>query len=172
MLSEKIAEKLGKKELKKYAYLDELTGLPNRRFLLEILPELSEKKVGEKEHSLGILQIEIYQLKMIKYSLGHKFAERLLKAIAQRLNSHLPPEGILAKIGLDEFAILLKKITDLESVIEYIEKIQDDFSDPLHLGENDIFVTKKNRNHRLTIRGKNQTISYFQASDFRQRSRY
>jgi predicted signal transduction protein with EAL and GGDEF domain len=96
------------------AYHDELTELPNSRFLTEKLSiELSMPKTKK-----AILMIEIDRLKSINESLGHSFIDLMLQEVATRLRTSLPPDLFISQIGRGEFTILLHSVKDHEDVVQ------------------------------------------------------
>ncbi|GAB4240282.1 MAG: hypothetical protein Kow0049_28060 [Stanieria sp.] len=92
-------------KLKYLAYYDELTNLPNQRLFIQHLAQQIQTN-----QSFAVLLIKLDRFAKIKYSLGHTFSEKLLIAASKRIEVCLQPQHLLARIGVDEFAVLL---TDL-----------------------------------------------------------
>lgn len=88
------------------ARTDALTGLPNRHWLNEYLPSMlaDVERAGKK---LALLYIDIDNFKHINDTLGHRAGDDVLVAIARSLREELNPEDHLARIGGDEFTVLL-----------------------------------------------------------------
>ncbi|MFJ8260136.1 EAL domain-containing protein [Peribacillus asahii] len=111
------------------AYHDELTKLPNSRFLTEKLStELSMPKTKK-----AILMIEIDRLKSINESLGHSFIDLMLQEVATRLRASLPPDLFISQIGRGEFTILLHSVKDHEDVVQVCKQIQKGMKKPFQL---------------------------------------
>jgi diguanylate cyclase (GGDEF)-like protein/PAS domain S-box-containing protein len=92
------------------AYYDALTGLPNRTlFELQLVDALSAARW--KEDKAALLLLELDRFKIINDSLGHSFGDRLLQEISERVKKGAGENGIVARVGGDEFAILLSNIT-------------------------------------------------------------
>lgn len=140
--------------LRRYAFTDPLTGLANRcsfvRFLgiamqnahnhLRTTASTGEASTGEVRSSkVAVLLLDIDRFRIVKYSLGHWVADRLLVATAQRLQSCLNPGATLARIGGDEFAILVTDITCLADVTQLADRIQSAMRFPFSLDEHEIF---------------------------------
>jgi diguanylate cyclase (GGDEF)-like protein len=102
------------RQLEHLAYHDPLTGLPNRSLLLESL----RAALGRAEldgRRVALLFLDIDRFKVINDSLGHDMGDRLLQGVAARLRSLARPGDMVARIGNDEFVMLL---TDLPNEAE------------------------------------------------------
>lgn len=85
---------------------DALTGLPNRRFLAEHLLDAQENW-----QRAAVLYIDLDRFKQINDTLGHAAGDELLRVVAQRLYDYAPDDAFIARIGGDEFVILLPRET-------------------------------------------------------------
>ena len=92
------------------AYYDSLTDLPNRNELLKRL-EMEVSRVSRKKTFGALLFIDLDNFKNINDSLGHPVGDIVLKEIAQRLKSHLRGEDTVARVGGDEFVIILSDLS-------------------------------------------------------------
>ena len=88
------------------AYHDALTNLPNRRLLLDRLQQ-SLISANRHEHIGALLFVDLDNFKKINDSQGHSGGDNVLKTLATRISSHLRAEDTVARIGGDEFVILL-----------------------------------------------------------------
>ncbi|WP_010494314.1 EAL domain-containing protein [Paenibacillus elgii] len=105
-------KKQAERRINDLAYRDDLTGMPNRRYLLETLNGLPE---AEEEFERALLVIDIDRFKLINDSIGQKQGDKLLRQLSDRLH-HTADEGkVIARIGSDEFAVLLCGIAGGES---------------------------------------------------------
>ncbi len=135
--------------LRRYAFTDPLTGLANRCSFIKSLQTAIQNRYNcpretqlESEVPLSrvaVILLDIDRFRIVKYSLGHWVADRLLVATAQRLQSCLSPGATLARIGGDEFAILLDDITKLSDVTGIADRIQSAMRFPFSLDEQEIF---------------------------------
>ncbi len=126
-------------QLQQYAYYDSLTRLPRRRLLIERLETLMRGNARERS-PFALLHLDLVRFKVVKYSLGHQLAEELLLAAIERLKACLPPDGMLARIGTDEFAIVIERLTNLDDAIQRTEAIQQEFAFPFHLENHSVFI--------------------------------
>jgi diguanylate cyclase (GGDEF)-like protein len=90
-------------ELRKAAYTDALTGLPNRAALLEAASAAIAVTSGEPTHALFFIDLDRFN--MINDTLGHLAGDELLKMIAVRLRDSLPLNATIARLGGDEFVV-------------------------------------------------------------------
>ncbi len=120
--------------LKYLAYYDELTNLPNRSLFLEYLhQQIKSSQKRQKDGIFAVLLLCIDRFRMIKYSLGHSLSDRMLVAAARRLEECVSSQDIVARIGANEFAILLVKLEREEEAREIAEQIYHHLSIPFQL---------------------------------------
>lgn len=91
------------------AHHDELTGLPNRRLFLDRL-NLEVKHAKRSSKPLALLYIDLDDFKEVNDSYGHEAGDRLLRAVADRINDCVREEDTVARIGGDEFTVILTGI--------------------------------------------------------------
>ncbi|GLT18482.1 GGDEF-domain containing protein [Vibrio zhanjiangensis] len=96
-------------KLNQLAYYDSLTGLANRSLLLKTLEDVIEK--AKRDKTAGVLfYLDLDRFKTINDSLGHTIGDHLIKAIAKRMEAWLADDYTAARIGGDEFAILMPSV--------------------------------------------------------------
>lgn len=104
------------------AYHDALTGLPNRALLLDRLGRAIES-ARRGGYRLGILFIDLDRFKGINDSLGHAVGDVLLQAVAERLASTVRATDTIARMGGDEFVVLIERVAYPEDCAVLAEKI-------------------------------------------------
>jgi diguanylate cyclase (GGDEF)-like protein/PAS domain S-box-containing protein len=131
-----------REQLWRAAYYDNLTHLPNHKLLIERIHYLLEaKKIGNKSE-FALIYVDINRFKIIKYTLGHQTAERLLIEVAHRLESCVEPPAILARVDADEFAILLEDVSDVNQAKRFAERIRRQIMrTPFYLNGAEIFTS-------------------------------
>ncbi|WP_225731173.1 MULTISPECIES: sensor domain-containing diguanylate cyclase [unclassified Nocardia] len=126
-------------ELHRQARNDPLTGLPNRRHLLERIELL---RTGNGAERLGLCFIDLDGFKGINDRFGHGVGDRLLAAVAQRLCESASPQGVLvARIGGDEFAALIPPPADDDRVAGVAEAMLAALARPVPVGNKLLRVT-------------------------------
>ena len=99
-------EKLSE-ENRRIAFSDPLTGLPNRRELLQRLDQL-EARASLGPNSLAVVFIDLDGFKEVNDEHGHQAGDALIRSVCQRLSQQCPEHAMLARVGGDEFTIVLE----------------------------------------------------------------
>ncbi|MBW4681879.1 MAG: OMS28 family porin [Microcoleus vaginatus WJT46-NPBG5] len=128
-------------ELRHYAFYDSLTRLPNRTLFLQRLEQLVGKRSDGDPGFFAVLYLDLNRFKFVKYSLGHKVAEQLLIIVSRRLKTCLSPTDMMARLGTDEFAILLENIQDVNDATRMAEKIYHQLSLPFDVDGHEVYTT-------------------------------
>ena len=132
--------KRAEEQIKSLAYHDVLTGLPNRLLFNDRL-NVAVAQAHRHQQRLGILFLDLDRFKVINDSLGHSLGDRLLQAVAERLEAGVREGDTVARLGGDEFILLLPGITRAEDIAKVAEKILDAMRLPFRLEGRDLFVT-------------------------------
>jgi len=112
-------------EIYKLAFLDPLTSLPNRRLLLDELRQAQANAIrsGLKQ---TLLMIDLDNFKALNDSLGHSLGDLMLQEVAQRITSCLGKADTVARIGGDEFVVMLKDLSKIpEEVAAHAKMVAD-----------------------------------------------
>ncbi|WP_138995689.1 putative bifunctional diguanylate cyclase/phosphodiesterase [Sphingomonas sp. PAMC 26621] len=140
MLASEISErKRVEAELVYTAYHDNLTRLRNRAFFMERLAEAIERNGDVPARPCAVLFLDLDRFKVVNDSLGHLAGDTLLKEIARRLKGCIRPQDTLARIGGDEFAVLVDEASDLTIAVRTAECILATMRAPVRLGRQDVF---------------------------------
>lgn len=117
------------KELMELATHDALTGLPNRRLLYDRF-DIALANARRKKRGLAVMSLDLDRFKVINDTLGHDVGDRLLVAAAGRLASNLRKVDTVARVGGDEFVLLLWDIDRKEDAGKVAQKIVEEFRRP------------------------------------------
>ncbi|BCJ86013.1 hypothetical protein skT53_09980 [Effusibacillus dendaii] len=111
------------------AYHDPLTDLPNRR-LFEDRAALALSHAKRHHHMMAVLFLDLDSFKIINDSLGHDLGDLLLKAVTERLKGCVRKKDTIARIGGDEFTLLLPEIAEVQDAIKVAQKILEILEQP------------------------------------------
>jgi len=120
---------------------DSLTGLPNRALFTTILENVIGEISRDESRKFAVLFLDLDRFKVINDGLGHVIGDKLLIALAERLESCVRPGDVVSRFGGDEFTILLKNITDCESVTEIAERLQTRLAQPFMIDSFEVFTS-------------------------------
>ena len=130
-------KKSSEEEIQKLAFYDILTGLPNRRLLLD---RLEQAVISAKRHNNfgALIYMDLDRFKSLNDTLGHQVGDELLIQVARRIESIIREEDTACRLGGDEFVVLISRTdTELHDVIEQVafiaEKIRDEIYQPFDL---------------------------------------
>ncbi|MFS2026808.1 putative bifunctional diguanylate cyclase/phosphodiesterase [Massilia sp. CT11-137] len=151
--------KRAEEQIRRLAYCDSLTGIPNRQAFLEMLErELQRSKIGNKKFAVLFMDLDAF--KRINDTLGHDVGDQLLKQVSDRLRETIRPNDLLsrgdlvpradtpnstgtnlARLGGDEFTILIPDLERVEHALNVAHRVKDAMRRPFAIEGNEIFVT-------------------------------
>lgn len=121
------------------AFHDPLTGMSNRALFMEHLERALARR-DLRERPVAVLFLDLDNFKLVNDSFGHEVGDQLLMAIAGRLQTCVRPEDTVARMGGDEFTMLLGDIRDTTDAVRVAERIIEELRVPFVLEEREIFV--------------------------------
>ncbi len=137
-------------QIRRLAYCDSLTGIPNRQAFLETLEsELTRSRKANKK--FAVLFMDLDSFKRINDTLGHNIGDHLLKLVSERLRETIRPSDLvsrtevngnkLARLGGDEFTILLPDLERVEHALNVAHRVKEAMRRPFLIEAHEIFVT-------------------------------
>lgn len=140
VLAARIAEREQSAErLTHLASYDTLTGLPNRTLFHDRLAQ-AMARIDRNEKMLALLLLDMDRFKEINDTFGHDTGDRLLEAVANRLQQGLREVDTIARLGGDEFTMVLENIGGAETAAAVAKKVVDVFTQPFILNERELFI--------------------------------
>ena len=128
------SKKETEKRIEQLAYFDTLTNLPNRVTLLERLQQALSLASRESKH-IAVLFLDLDNFKDVNDTLGHGLGDKLLQEVARRLLAETRECDTVARIGGDEFVVVLNAITGREEASIAAQRILSIFSKPLMIDD-------------------------------------
>lgn len=135
------AELLSVREaLRREATRDPLTGLPNRLLFGDRLTHnLCHAK--RRDEQLAVMFLDLDSFKLINDTLGHSIGDDLLKMVAERLTTALRDVDTIARMGGDEFTVIMTGLSGVEDAASIARRALQAFSTPFQLGSHELYVT-------------------------------
>ncbi|MBE9528389.1 MAG: EAL domain-containing protein [Proteobacteria bacterium] len=135
-----VVRKKGEEAVTQMAYYDQLTGLPNRNLFMDRLDQMIKRDLWRKRLA-ALFYMDLDRFKMVNDSLGHHEGDKLLVAVAERLQASLRDGDVVARLGGDEFGMLLQDLARVEDLPMVVEKVFDSFRTPLVLSGEEVSVS-------------------------------
>lgn len=120
---------------------DRLTGLPNRALLMDRVEQLLRRARRPGAPGFSVLFLDMDNFKVVNDSLGHMAGDRLLIAVAHRLETCLRPGDTVARLGGDEFTMLLDSTDDVAEAARVAERIHQELRRPFLLDGQEVFTS-------------------------------
>ncbi|CAN7467033.1 EAL domain-containing protein [Pseudoduganella sp. LjRoot289] len=137
--------KRAEEQIRRLAYCDSLTGIPNRQAFLELLERelVHSRQAGTK---FAVLFLDLDSFKRINDTLGHNVGDLLLQVVSERLRETIRPSDVvthnhLARLGGDEFTILIPDLERVDNALAVAQRVKDAMRRPFLLDGHEIFVT-------------------------------
>jgi len=125
--------------IRQMAYYDSLTGLPNRNLLNDRLA-VALANASRNNQMVAILFLDLDHFKTINDSLGHEAGDQLLQQVSLRIKGILRKQDTVARMGGDEFIVLIPGLMDSNHTARVAEKILDSLAPAFKIGDNELFI--------------------------------
>ena len=121
---------------------DALTGLPNRTLFLDRLEQaLRRARRRGPDSGAAVLFLDLDRFKVVNDSLGHHAGDELLQSVALRLDAALRPGDTVARMGGDEFTVLLEDVSDPREASIVAERVLATLADPFRIAGRELHVS-------------------------------
>jgi diguanylate cyclase (GGDEF)-like protein/PAS domain S-box-containing protein len=128
------ARRQAQQDLEDLSLTDSLTGLANRPLLGDRVQQ-ALARMRREPGTLALILLDLDRFKVVNDSLGHQVGDALLIAVAERLKGVSRPDTTVARVGGDEFVVLVEDLPEPEAVNAVAERILDVIRQPFRLGE-------------------------------------
>lgn len=122
------------------AHFDELTGLPNRTLFRDRL-HTAIARARRTRKQLAVLAIDLHRFNQINDTLGHAVGDQILREVAMRLRSCLRDVDTIARMGGDDFTLLIEEIDHPGDLTRIADCIRNSLSMPLNVDSREVFVS-------------------------------
>ncbi len=136
-----VTDRMNAEEMVRYlAYHDNLTGLANRFLLAE---ELERELSSAERHgdTTGIAYIDLDDFKPVNDTMGHSVGDQALRIVAERLSAAVRESDLVARMGGDEFIVLLPRLSRPQDLPAIAAKIAEEVSKPMRIAEHRFSVS-------------------------------
>ena len=127
-------------QLYEMAHYDSLTGLPNRRYFLDRLRENLEQARRARE-GVALMFIDLDGFKFVNDNLGHRSGDQLLREAADRIKECVRESDTVARMGGDEFTVILSQVRGSHNVVTVAQKILKRIYEPVMLDGRELFIS-------------------------------
>ncbi|MFC6791961.1 diguanylate cyclase domain-containing protein [Methylobacterium komagatae] len=121
------------------AYIDVLTGLPNRLMFEQSIEEVIAQAAPSDRFALAFIDLDNF--KHINDYYSHAAGDSLLQKVAERIRGSLRPSDMLARLGGDEFVLLLNPVTDRDATLACVAGISERLKQPFFIDGHEIFAS-------------------------------
>jgi len=132
--------KLAQMQLQFDALHDRLTGLPNRALFLEhVRSALGQQQRRAERFGFAVLAIDLERFRLVNDSFGHAAGDELLKKVAEAIRATLRQGDVAARVGGDQFALLLNGIDDPAESLRLVEALRENLAKPTSLAGHTLY---------------------------------
>ena len=132
--------KSSEEKIEYQAYHDPLTGLPNRLLFSDRL-SLAVNQSLRNSSQMALLYIDLDRFKVVNDSLGHITGDYLLQYVAKKLIECVRDGDTVARVGGDEFVIILPHIEEINDVVRVCGRISEEFNNSVKIDGNELFFS-------------------------------
>lgn len=126
--------------LTRMALFDRLTMLPNRDLFKERL-DTALHQAKSKPSPIAVFFLDLDKFKHINDTMGHEVGDALIRSVSERILEKLPKGATLARMGGDEFAILVPRFTKMEEVVSLCKEIFQSLNEAIVLNDQEVYIT-------------------------------
>lgn len=141
VLEDVTERKSGEERLRYRTFHDALTGLPNRALCLDRIARAIERARRRSNYVYALIFLDIDRFKLVNDSLGHLAGDDLLRRVAERLGREVRQLDTVARVGGDEFAVLLEEIAAPADALRIVKAVRERLRAPFTVAERQFYIT-------------------------------
>jgi diguanylate cyclase (GGDEF)-like protein/PAS domain S-box-containing protein len=127
-------------QLFELAHYDQITQLPNRVLFLDRFQQVL-KQAQHNHQPITLMYLDLDRFKEVNDTLGHDMGDVLLKAVGDRLRKCVRANDTVARMGGDEFTLILNNVDQQGNAARIAQSILDQFSEPFYLGDEAVYIS-------------------------------
>lgn len=125
------------------AFHDSLTSLPNRALFIEHLDSALRRRHRGGSHQLAVLAVNLERFHLVNDSFGHAAGDTVLRMVADRITAVIPEGDVAARVGGDQFAVLLNELDDASAALTIAHQLREALASPISLGGHQYYPTSR-----------------------------
>lgn len=122
------------------AYYDALTGLPNRTLFMDRLRQ-ALARANHSGRPVGVIAMDLDRFKFVNETFGPEAGDEVLRGIGQRLAQTVREGDTVARLGSDEFSIILVDLDQADDIVLVLNRIRESLSQPIQVGDKQAMLT-------------------------------
>lgn len=131
---------IAQETIKKLAFYDPLTNLPNRRLLADRLDQAIASVKRYPNQMVAVMLFDLDNFKRVNDSLGHKYGDMLLQHVADIFLGLVREEDTVSRLGGDEFTIVLRGVPNIEKIADIATMFINRLAEPIELSGNQVII--------------------------------
>lgn len=120
---------------------DALTNLPNRSLCLDRIRQAIERSKRRENYLFAVIFLDLDRFRLVNDSLGHVVGDKLLTKVADKLSNHVRKLDTVARVGADEFVLLLEEVATHDEALRVAQRVKMDFERPLTIDGHQIYTS-------------------------------
>lgn len=128
-------------EARRGALYDTLTGLPNRTLAFDLLRRAIARTKRHGERRFAALLVDVDRFNLLNDSLGHTVGDELLRGVAKRLATAVRPGDVIARLGSDEFLLILDDVSDISEAESVADRVALVLTDAILVTAHSVVIT-------------------------------
>lgn len=140
LLGDAFSKVASEKEVNHMAYYDTLTGLPNRHYFNSRLDDAIQV-ASDLDRRLAVIFVDLDGFKSVNDTIGHEGGDELLQHMSRNLIAYIGDDGIVGRLGGDEFIVLLSDLDKMADLRLFVDNMMTVFTQPISVENQEFYLT-------------------------------